>query len=523
MSQNKTETIVIVGGGTAGWSTAHNFINKTSNDIKIILVATPEIPIIGVGESTTGRFNDLINLKNNLTGVHEKEFLKETESTFKLGIKHSDWHTVGKSFYSPIGDNYNNFFGYPHISYDDFRIYHIAEGLDYDKTLQSRLMASNKLHFTNNGENIYTMQKKGSAIPVAYHLDTYKVGQYLKKKALNTHKCKYVDDQVIGFEQDENGFVKYLKTKSGQKIEGDLFVDCTGFARILIKNIEENKWISYKDNLLVDSALNFNYQIEDNEEIKNYTHAWAQKHGWCWEIPTQTRMGCGYVFSSKHTNFERAYEEISKKLKNRKIKVQREINFSTGRLEKFWIKNVLSTGLSSAFIEPLEATSIHATIMQINHFLEYYFKKGLNYKCNLFHEQYNLEMTQMWDNIRDFIVFHYITPRKDSEFWKEASDTKRWSTRLKRLMSMWSYKMPRENDYINDIGNNFYHLGNTLWYQVAIGMKLFNPKLAKEELQSFYLYKPMKDFYEKNNHDLDKIINDFCKTNKFYKSIQCRI
>ena len=132
-------------------------------------------------------------------------------------------------------------------------------------------------------------------------------------------------------------------------------------------------------------------------------------------------------------------------------------------------------------------------------------------------------MTQMWDNIRDFIVFHYITPRKDSEFWKEASDTKRWSTRLKRLMSMWSYKMPRENDYINDIGNNFYHLGNTLWYQVAIGMKLFDPKLAKEELQSFYLYKPMKDFYEKNNHDLDKIINDFCKTNKFYKSIQCRI
>ena len=137
MSQDKTETIVIVGGGTAGWSTAHNFINKTNQDIKIILVATPEIPIIGVGESTTGRFNDLINLQNNLTGVNETEFLKETESTFKLGIKHSDWHTVGKSFYSPIGDNYNNFFKYPHISYDDFRTFHIADGLDYDKIYTS--------------------------------------------------------------------------------------------------------------------------------------------------------------------------------------------------------------------------------------------------------------------------------------------------------------------------------------------------------------------------------------------------
>ena len=522
MSQDKTETIVIVGGGTAGWSTAHNFINKTNQDIKIILVATPEIPIIGVGESTTGRFNDLINLQNNLTGVNETEFLKETESTFKLGIKHSDWHTVGKSFYSPIGDNYNNFFKYPHISYDDFRTFHIADGLDYDKTFQSRLMALNKLHFTNDDENIYTIQKIVSEIPVAYHLDTFKVGQYLKKKAIKTNKCKYIDDQVVGFEQDENGFVKHLKTKSGQKVEGDLFVDCTGFARVLINNIEENKWVSYKDNLLVDSALNFNYKLDENEEIRNYTHAWAQKNGWCWEIPTQTRMGCGYVFSSRYTDFDKAYDEISKKLKNRKLKIQKEINFNTGRLEKFWVKNVLSTGLSSAFIEPLEATSIHATIMQINHFIEYYFKNNLNYKCNLFHEQYNSEMTQMWDNIKDFIVYHYITPRKDSEFWKESSDLKRRSSRLKKLMTMWSYKMPRENDYINDIGNNFYYLGNTLWYQIAIGMKLLDPKLAKAELQNYSLYEPMKNFYKKLNDDLDKSMHLFTETNKFYKSIQCR-
>ena len=102
------KNIVIVGGGTAGWSTAHHFINKTSPDTKITVVAAKEIPIIGVGESTTGRYYDLINLEPNMTGVNEKDFLKETESTFKIGIKHSDWHTIGKSFYSPIGDGYTN-------------------------------------------------------------------------------------------------------------------------------------------------------------------------------------------------------------------------------------------------------------------------------------------------------------------------------------------------------------------------------------------------------------------------------
>ena len=510
------KNIVIVGGGTAGWSTAHHFINKTSPEIKITVVATPEIPIIGVGESTTGRFNDLINLYPNDTGVNEKEFFKETESTFKLGIKHSDWHTIGKSFYSPIGDNYHNERQYPHKSYDDYRIYHIADKLDYDNTFQSLLMAQNRVHIRGYSENAY---QDVQHIPVAYHLDTYKVGQYLKRKAIATPKCKYIDDQVIGFKQDENGFVKYLKTKSGKNIKGDLFIDCTGFARVLIDKIEENKWVSYKDNLLVDSALNFNYDIEEGEEIRTYTHAWAQKHGWCWEIPTQKRMGCGYVFSSQHTDFDKAHDEISKKLKHRKIKVQREIKFNTGRLEKFWVKNVLSTGLSSAFIEPLEATSIHATIMQISHFIEYYYKKDLEFKCNLFQEQYNKEMTQMWDNIRDFIVYHYITPRKDTKFWKEASSTQRWSPRLTRLMTMWKYKMPREVDYINDIGNNFYSIGNTLYYQIAIGMKLFNSKLAKKELESYGLYDDIKRLHEVVKENLEEQVPTFMKTNDYYNSL----
>ena len=511
----KVKNIVIVGGGTAGWATAHHFINKTDPDTKITVIAAKEIPIIGVGESTTGRFNDLINLEPNITGVNEKDFLKQTESTFKLGIKHSDWHTVGKSFYSPIGDNYSNDFKFPHEDYDNFRIYHIANELDYDQSLQSSLMKENRLQFINN-KNIYESVKH---FPFAYHLDTYKVGQYLKEKAIAVSKCNYIDDQVVDFKQDENGFVTSLKTKKGKTIEGDLFIDCTGFARVLIDKVEENKWVSYSDNLLVDSALNFNYEIEEDEEIKTYTHAWAQKYGWCWEIPTQTRMGCGYVFSSQFTDFDKAYDEISKVMKNRKIKVQREIKFKTGRLEKFWCKNVLSTGLSSAFIEPLEATSIHATIMQITHFIENYFKKDMPFECNLLQQQYNREMTTMWDEIRDFIVFHYITPRKDTKFWTESTKEERFSPRLKDMLEMWKYRMPRIVDYITDKGNNFYNIGNTLWYQIGIGMNYFDSKIAKKELQDYGIYDLTKQHYQRVCKEVNNAIHLTPKTNEYYNSL----
>ena len=330
------------------------------------------------------------------------------------------------------------------------------------------------------------------------------------------------NDVVKGFKQDENGFVKYLTTKSGRKIKGDMFVDCTGFARVLIDKVEENKWVSYKDNLLVDSALNFNYKREEGEPIKNYTHAWAQKNGWCWEIPTQTRMGCGYVFSSQYTNFDKAHDEISKAVKKRygkKIDVQRQIKFNTGRYEKFWVKNVLSSGLSSAFIEPLEATSIHATIMQVNHFIENYYKEDMPFKINELQDQYNGEMTMMWDNIRDFIIYHYITPRKDSKFWIDSNKEKRRSPKLKRLMKMWKHRMPRKVDYINDKHNNFYSIGNVLWYQIAIGMKLLNPKIAKRELKDYGIYQNSAEQYKLITSEIEKHLEAFTTTDEYYKTL----
>ena len=504
----KVKNIVIVGGGTAGWITAHNFLNKTSRRVKVTVVTAPEIPIIGVGESTTGQFNALINLKNNITGLNEKEFLKETQSTFKLGIKHTDWHTVGKSFYSPLVDNYYEQYLYPHPHYDNYRIYHVANNLAYNETLQSQLMINGRVHYKGT-QNVY---ENFPRIAVAYHLDTYKAGNYLKRKAIALKKCRYVEDQMVSFTQDAKGFIKSIKTKKGKTIKGDLFIDCSGFARVLINKAFKNKFISYKDNLLVNRALTFNIKTK---KIKNYTHAWAQRYGWLWQIPTQQRLGCGYVYSDNFINADKAQQEIESVL-GHKITPQKDIKFHTGRLENVWIKNVLSTGLSSAFIEPLEATSIHATLLQVNHFIENYYKEDLPFECELLSQQYNSEVGQLWDTIRDFIIFHYITPRKDTRFWIEASSEERRSDKLKNLLNIWKHRMPR---VIDCGGDNLYGLNHGLWYQIAMGMKLLNPTLAKKELKDYGLYDITQTHYKWLSKVIKDTIHTYTLTNDYYTSL----
>lgn len=515
----KIKNIVIIGGGTAGWSTAHQFLNKTDNT-NITVIASKEKPIIGVGESTTGRFTDLIRLKNNIGNITEEEFLAKTESTFKLGIKHSDWRKEGEHFWSPIGDDFFNDTHYPSYDYDFYRILHVAENnKPYSGTFQSMLMSNNKLHLMDNLDPTQTKYNQQTAVQVAYHLDTYKVGQYMKEKALDTRKVKYVEDEIVSVKKDNKGFVKSVKTKTGKVVKGDLFVDCSGFYRLLIGKEFDNKFISYKDNLLVNRAMPFYVNNKEGEPIRNYTHAWAQKHGWLWEIPTQKRLGCGYVYSDNHTTPEKAQEEIETVL-GHKIEPLNDIKFETGRLEKFWHKNVISSGLSSAFIEPLEATSIHCTMLQITHFIENYWKNELPVETDMFENQYNNEMTNMWDEIRDFIVYHYITPRKDTDFWKESSHKDRRTDNLNLKLEKWKYRMPRYIDIISPKFNNFYNLGNVLWYQIAIGMKLFDPKLAKKELQDYNLYDHATKIHEVISNNIQQAMPNMLETNKYFNHLR---
>ena len=502
----KIKKIVIVGGGTAAWITISTLLFKihSSKDIEIICIESKDIPTIGVGESTTGQMWSIINFHDHLK--NENEFLKKTGSTYKYGIKHSNWNEIGKSFISPIGSSFNNHTTYPTTDYDYIRILHIADNLPHILPIQNRLMLENKLY-----------SKEMHNYDIAYHIDSFKTGQYLKEKCLNTNRVKRIESTVEEIFLNENGEIKSLILKNKEIIEADFFIDCTGFHRALINKLD-TKFISYKDNLLVNRAITFPRKVRKNEIIKNYTIATARKYGWSWEIQLQERIGRGYVFNSNMIDNEQAISEMNREF-NEDITPNNIINFESGRIDKFWNKNVLAIGLSSSFVEPLEATAIHYTIVQMNYFMDYYFTENLNMNEKVLHNSYNEDMGIMWDEVRDFIVLHYISKRKDTEFWKEASSVERRSEQLKERLEKWKYRMPRTVDYSKK--NNFYpRIDNGLWYQICMGMNILNSKIAKDELDYYNLYEIAKQDLQKISKYADENIKNLIKTNEYYKSLQ---
>jgi flavin-dependent dehydrogenase len=508
------KTIVIVGGGTAGWTTAHNLLARTTPDIKIKVIASEEIETIGVGEGTTGLFPDLIKFLGQATNLNENDFMREAKVTYKYGIKYSNWTKKGDIFYSPLGDNFENDLKYPHKDYDYLRIFCLSENKKYDNNFQSMMMKNNKLAFHKDTQEDFF---KNVNQPVAYHLDTYKAGQYLKRKAIDVkHRFEYINDTVLNIELDNSGYIKSLLTKSNNKIEGDLFVDCTGFKRTLISKLENNEFISYGDNLLTNRALAFHINFEENQIIPNYTHANAQDNGWIWEIPTQERLGCGYVFNDNFVTKNDIEKEILT-IYGKNVTIQKDIKFEPGRMKKFWIKNVICSGLSGGFVEPLQATSIHNSFYQINHFMENYYKKIMPFECESLVDQYNSEMGMLWDQTRDLIQLHYQNNENNNIFWKESSKKEILSPRLKKLLNVWSYRMPRVVDYVNDKNNNFFNFGNNLWLQILIGLNILNPLVAKQELDDYYLYDYSKNHYDYINSIVPKKLNDCISTNDYYK------
>jgi tryptophan halogenase len=233
-------------------------------------------------------------------------------------------------------------------------------------------------------------------------------------------------------------------------------------------------------------------------------------------IPLQNRYGAGYCFNDTFTTADEAKLEIEKVLKT-KIEVQKDIRFHSGRFEKMWVKNVISTGLSSAFIEPLEATSIHATLLQMKHWVRYFFTETADFNNEALQTSYNDDMTNMWDSIKDFIVYHYITPRKDTEYWREASSHKRWSLQLKEKLEMWQTRTPRQVDFARGNRNDFYHIDDNLWLNISQGMNILDKDMVKRELIEYNLYEGVKKQTQHAFQFFDYAQKNCVKTNDYYK------
>lgn len=469
----KVSHFAIVGGGTAGWLAAlmlQDAAKRKGMPLKITVIESSKIPVIGVGEGTTAVFRIL--LKH--LGLDEFEFIRETGATIKFGIRHKDWRRVGHTYDGPIDDP-ASVIARPQDANSSFLdIYSVAAGRS---VAEPHLFA----HLLDGHKSPYAKKPDGSLIAAgpfhyAYHFDQALVGKYLRKKS---EGIQMLDAQVTGAEQDgQSGNISALVLDDGSRFEADFFIDCTGFRKRLIVHEMGAKWISYAKELPVNRAMPFWLDLKDGEEISPFTLAWAQKSGWLWSIPTQGRYGMGYVYSDQFLDPDGAKAEIESIL-GHEIHPRNDIRFEIGRLDKSWIGNCLALGLASSFLEPLEATSIHGTVVQMMMFIEFHLKDPVRMN-DADRSHYNAAAACQLDDFRRFINLHYVSERRDTPFWNHVANECILPETHAQL-AHWQNQMPSAEDFIR-LPGNFAHVEEQLHYPVLDGLGLLNRKTAQREM-----------------------------------------
>lgn len=463
--------IAIVGGGTAGWLSAHLLQaegKRLGRSLRLTLIESSKIPTIGVGEGTTSIFGGVLQA----LGFNEAEFLAKTDATIKYGIRHRDWRKLGHFYDGPIDDAYALADRVPNAGawIDTFCV---AAGRSVTEPhVFAALMANGKAPVAQTG---------GRNVPIsrfhhAYHFDQAKVGAFLRDKA---HGIATIDALVEGTEHEaETGNITALKLDNGEIFSADFFIDCTGFRRSLIGGAMGASWVIYGDVLPVNRAMPFWIDLKDGEEIPAFTHAWAQKSGWMWQIPTQERIGCGYVYSDRHLSPDQAQAEIEAVL-GHPIEPRNDIKINAGRLSEVWKGNVLALGLASSFLEPLEATSIHGTVVSLLLFIKRHLATLGTHDAKA-QDRYNAAIAGQVDDFRDFINLHYVSERNDSPFWRDVAKTY-IQPQTREKIALWQRQMPRATDFRNDL-DGLPHVEELLHYPVLDGLGLLSKDVARKAM-----------------------------------------
>lgn len=426
----------------------------------VTVIASSKIGTIGVGEGTTAVFRQMLQH----FGLDEREFLRETGATIKFGIRHKDWRRLGHSYDGPIDDPHRVAGLGPENALDQYQV-SVGQTVGETHLFQHLLKGDRSPYAVINGR-----QTAVGPYHHAFHFDQALAGKWLRSKA---KAIGVIDDQVATVEHDgQSGDITALVLDSGARVEGDLFVDCTGFRRRLITEMGA-KWVPYGAVLPVNRAIPFWLDIPPGEEINPCTLAWAQGSGWMWKIPTQGRYGCGYVFSDAHVTPDQAKAEIERVL-GHKIDVRNDIRINSGRLDRQWIGNCVALGLSSSFLEPLEATSIHGTVVQL--MLLNSVLGGISTRAR---DAFNAAAVRQVDDFRDFIRLHYVSERRDTPFWCDVADS--LPDTLRDRLTHWRKKVPGPADFV-PFPMGLPHTDHHLHVPVLDGLGLLNQKAAQDWL-----------------------------------------
>lgn len=436
--------IVIAGGGTAGWMTAAALSKLMGKNLDITLVESESIGTVGVGEATI----PTLLFFHRLLGIDEPEFLAATQATYKLGISFENWRDVGKDYIHAFGVTGKDCWacGFQHFW---LRAKELGLAGDFgDYCLERRAAEAEKFtHLPNNGLNY------------AFHFDASLYAKYLRQFSEH-YGAKRVEgkiDEVIL--NPDSGHIRSLKLDSGQELDGDFFIDCTGMRALLIEKTLHTGFESWSHWLPCDGAIAV--QTEAVAPPIPYTRSIARESAWQWRIPLRHRVGNGLVYSGAYQDDESAQRQLMENIEGKPLTDPRVIKFQTGRRRKQWHKNCLAVGLSSGFLEPLESTSIHLIQQNIVRFLRLFPHREIR---QIEVDEYNRLADFEMERIRDFIILHYkVTERDDTEFWRYCRQMEVPDSLAAKI------DMFRETGHVYREGNELFV---DSWQQVMIGQGL---------------------------------------------------
>lgn len=402
MNPNKKLRVVVAGGGTAGWMTAAALASTLGDCIDLTLIESEAIGTIGVGESTIPP----MVLFNRLLGIGEAEFMRATQATFKLGIKFENWKEVGHSYFHSFGTT-----GKDHWSagFQHFWLHGLTQGHQHsydDYCLELKAALEGKFAHLPDDKMNY-----------AYQLDSGLYAAFLRKRAEGDGAVR-IEGKIAEVELDgESGNIAALRLDGDRRIEGDLFVDCTGFRALLIEGALHAGFDDWTHYLPCDSAIAV--QTASVRPPVPYTRAIAHDAGWQWRIPLQHRQGNGIVYCSRYLDKDAALERLLGTVEGQVLTQPNFIRYTTGARRKQWHRNCVAIGLSGGFMEPLESTSIHLIQRAVLRLIR--MLPGGPVSERDIAEFNDQQLTDM-DQIRDFLILHYkVTERRDSPFWRHCA------------------------------------------------------------------------------------------------------
>lgn len=398
------EHLVILGGGTAGWMAAAAIGRVFRNSaMKITVIESSTIGTVGVGEAT---IPEIYNFNKSL-GIDEREFLKFTQGTFKLGIEFVGWNDPGASYIHPFG-RYGTALG----SVPFFHYWQRLHNLNLAKSLPDYCFCIEACKQNKFSRPVNVPNSPLSEIDYAYHFDAGRYAQFLQRYSAACG-VKHVDAKVLAVGRNkENGYIRSLALDTGETIEADFFIDCTGFKGLLIEETLRSGYEDWSHYLPCDSAIAVASPRLD--PLPPYTRATAREAGWQWRIPLQHRTGNGYVFCSHFISDDKVRETLLNNMAGGATSDPRIIRFKTGVRRKQWNKNCVALGLASGFLEPLESTSIHLIYEAIANFIGLFPSKVVKRELV---EKYNQLQARSYMTIRDLLILHYWANNREGEFW----------------------------------------------------------------------------------------------------------